>query len=198
MYEYNLGLCGDGFSSLKACNASDHSNPNRPEPYGAGVGVTPKEIPETANIKLPCNTTRCQNSSKSKKTVSVTVGLVLASIAVSAVGILAFTMYRRRKQKLGSAFDITESRLSTDQNRSIYRKLGCSIFLLPEDIIEVNQKMILTLSTSIMYWSLQNSEENSLEASPVVSADGEHETDLVNEVSDLAIDDNASVKVSSP
>ncbi|KAI5418282.1 hypothetical protein KIW84_042785 [Lathyrus oleraceus] len=49
-----------------------------------GVGVTPKEIPETANIKLPYNTTRCQNSSKSKKTVSVTVGLVLASIAVSA------------------------------------------------------------------------------------------------------------------
>ncbi|KAI5383308.1 hypothetical protein KIW84_070637 [Lathyrus oleraceus] len=49
-----------------------------------GVGVTPKEIPETANIKLPCNTTRCQNSSKSKKTVYVTVVLGLASIAVSA------------------------------------------------------------------------------------------------------------------
>ncbi|KAI5411704.1 hypothetical protein KIW84_056687, partial [Lathyrus oleraceus] len=121
-----------------------------------------------------------------------------SSIAVSAVGILAFTMYHRRKRKLGSAFDITESRLSTDQNKSIYRKLGCSIFLLPEDIIEVNQKMILTLSTSIMYWSLQNSEENSPEASPVASADGEHETDLVNEVSDLAIDDNVIVKVSSP
>ncbi|KAI5446141.1 hypothetical protein KIW84_014119 [Lathyrus oleraceus] len=82
------------------------------------VGVTPKEILETANINLPCNTTRCQNSSKSKKTVSVTIDLVLASIAVSTVGILAFTMYRRRKQKLGSAFDIIESRLSTDQTNS--------------------------------------------------------------------------------
>ncbi|KAL9244002.1 hypothetical protein vseg_017825 [Gypsophila vaccaria] len=39
---------------------------------------------------------------------------------------------------------------------SVARKLGCSIFLLPEDIIEVNQKMILTLTASIMYWSLQN------------------------------------------
>ncbi|XP_047982876.1 fimbrin-5-like isoform X2 [Salvia hispanica] len=38
---------------------------------------------------------------------------------------------------------------------SVARKLGCSIFLLPEDIIEVNQKMILTLTASIMYWSLQ-------------------------------------------
>ncbi|KAI5446143.1 hypothetical protein KIW84_014120 [Lathyrus oleraceus] len=91
---------------------------NKPEPYGAGVGVTPKEILETANINLPCNTTRCQNSSKSKKTVSVTIGLVLASIVVSTVGLLAFTMYRRPKQKLGSAFDITESRLSTDQTNS--------------------------------------------------------------------------------
>nr|GEV37536.1 fimbrin-2 [Tanacetum cinerariifolium] len=35
---------------------------------------------------------------------------------------------------------------------SIGRKIGCSIFLLPEDIIEVNQKMILTLTTSIVYW----------------------------------------------
>ncbi|KAG6385216.1 hypothetical protein SASPL_154044 [Salvia splendens] len=38
---------------------------------------------------------------------------------------------------------------------SVARKLGCSIFLLPEDIIEVNQKMMLTLTASIMYWSLQ-------------------------------------------
>lgn len=60
--------------------------------------------------------------------------------------------------------------------------------------------MILTLSASIMYWSLQHSEENITPeaASPVASVDGEHETDLVNEVSDLAINDSASEKVSSP
>ncbi|PWA49744.1 dystrophin [Artemisia annua] len=37
---------------------------------------------------------------------------------------------------------------------SVARKLGCSIFLLPEDILEVNPKMILILTASIMYWSL--------------------------------------------
>ncbi|GJY71179.1 fimbrin-2 [Tanacetum coccineum] len=35
---------------------------------------------------------------------------------------------------------------------SIARKIGCLIFLLPKDILEVNQKMILTLTTIIMYW----------------------------------------------
>ncbi|PKA60345.1 Fimbrin-like protein 2 [Apostasia shenzhenica] len=44
---------------------------------------------------------------------------------------------------------------------SVARKLGCSIFLLPEDIMEVNQKMILTLTASIMFWSLQQGVENS-------------------------------------
>ncbi|KAG8387230.1 hypothetical protein BUALT_Bualt03G0231600 [Buddleja alternifolia] len=55
---------------------------------------------------------------------------------------------------------------------SVARKLGCSIFLLPEDIIEVNQKMILTLTASIMYWSLQRKAEESENSSP---ADGENE-----------------------
>jgi len=33
---------------------------------------------------------------------------------------------------------------------SIARKLGCTIFLLPEDIVEVKKKLILTLIGSIM------------------------------------------------
>lgn len=59
--------------------------------------------------------------------------------------------------------------------------------------------MILTLTASIMYWSLQHSEENSTpEASPVASADGENDTDLISsEVSNLAIDDNDSENASS-
>ncbi|KAE9596437.1 putative dystrophin [Lupinus albus] len=76
---------------------------------------------------------------------------------------------------------------------SVARKLGCSIFLLPEDIIEVNQKMILTLTASIKYWSLQQPEENmTTEASPVASVDDANETDEANELSNLAIDDAAS------
>ncbi|CAN4109943.1 unnamed protein product [Withania somnifera] len=67
---------------------------------------------------------------------------------------------------------------------SVARKLGCSIFLLPEDIIEVNQKMILTLTASIMYWSLQHKvdtpeiipEEDAAasDESPAAASDGEN------------------------
>ncbi|KAL5988000.1 Fimbrin-5 [Asimina triloba] len=48
-----------------------------------------------------------------------------------------------------------EKKLNATYIISVARKLGCSIFLLPEDIMEANPKMILTLTASIMYWSLQ-------------------------------------------
>lgn len=39
---------------------------------------------------------------------------------------------------------------------SIARKLGCTIFLLPEDIVEVRSKLILTLVGSIMAVAINN------------------------------------------
>ncbi|KAJ4836588.1 Fimbrin-5 [Turnera subulata] len=65
---------------------------------------------------------------------------------------------------------------------SVARKLGCSIFLLPEDIIEVNQKMMLTLTASIMYWSLQREAPggepiDTLDASPSAPAEDESAQD---------------------
>ncbi|GMH12576.1 hypothetical protein Nepgr_014417 [Nepenthes gracilis] len=80
---------------------------------------------------------------------------------------------------------------------SVARKLGCSIFLLPEDILEVNQKMVLTLTASIMYWSLQQKpeqldmvENKTSDAFPsAVSINGENHSD---NISGLFIDDAAS------
>ncbi|KAL5729770.1 Fimbrin-5 [Ranunculus cassubicifolius] len=64
-----------------------------------------------------------------------------------------------------------EKKLNATYIISVARKLGCSIFLLPEDIMEVNQKMILTLTASIMYWSLQNpGEESASSSSPAPEA----------------------------
>lgn len=93
-----------------------------------------------------------------------------------------------------------EKKLNATYIISVARKLGCSIFLLPEDIIEVNQKMILTLTASIMYWSLQQPvDESELspssatsgtpDASPAQSVNGEDESSLGGEVSSLTIDD---------
>ncbi|KAL9453771.1 hypothetical protein AB3S75_009390 [Citrus x aurantiifolia] len=79
---------------------------------------------------------------------------------------------------------------------SVARKLGCSIFLLPEDIMEVNQKMILILTASIMYWSLQQqsdeSDDSGIDASSAASGDGEIERTLSGDISNLAINETAS------
>ncbi|MBA0674453.1 hypothetical protein Goari_016050 [Gossypium aridum] len=69
---------------------------------------------------------------------------------------------------------------------SVARKIGCSIFLLPEDVIEVNQKMILTLTASIMYFCLQQQGE------------GPDDIDLASEVSRLSIDGSVSDAAPSP
>ncbi|KAK9151451.1 hypothetical protein Syun_009760 [Stephania yunnanensis] len=67
--------------------------------------------------------------------------------------------------------DDEEKKLNATYIISVARKLGCSIFLLPEDIIEVNQKMILTLTASIMYWSLQQPAEDLKSSSPTTAAE---------------------------
>ena len=126
LYEHNLGLCGVGFSSLKACNASDHVIPSRPEPYGAAT----RDIPETANVKLPCNGTQCLNSSKPNQSTSITVGIFVVLIAMSAIGVLTFTLYRRRKQKLGGSFHISDNRQSTEEGLGVYRKNGSPLVSL--------------------------------------------------------------------
>ncbi|VFQ61705.1 unnamed protein product [Cuscuta campestris] len=66
---------------------------------------------------------------------------------------------------------------------SVARKIGCSIFLLPEDIMEVNQKMILTLTASIMYWSLEKKtkESESGSSSPMRSTNEQPPTPTTKE-----------------
>lgn len=130
LFENNLGLCGVGFPSLKACNGSHHVNPSQPEPYGPGSTNLPtRDIPETANVRLPCNQTQCSNPSKTSR-ASVAVGVIVVTIALLAIGILAFTQYCRRKQKLGTTFDISDNRLSTDQSKGVYRKNGSPLINL--------------------------------------------------------------------
>ena len=130
-YENNIGLCGSGFAALKPCNLSDRVNPSRPESYGTGsAGMPTRDIPETANVKLPCSQTGCSNVSKSHQ-ASVVVGTVAVTIALLAIGILSFTQYRRRKQKLGTSFDIADSRLSTDhQVKGVNRENGSPLISL--------------------------------------------------------------------
>ncbi|KAK1306749.1 Fimbrin-like protein 2 [Acorus calamus] len=93
-----------------------------------------------------------------------------------------------------------EKKLNATYIISVARKLGCSIFLLPEDIMEVNQKMILTLTASIMYWSLQQpvvEPESSPQATPEKEEEEEPSAESDNgsvteSVSNITLDDAAS------
>ncbi|XP_020085629.1 fimbrin-2-like [Ananas comosus] len=80
-----------------------------------------------------------------------------------------------------------EKKMNASYIISVARKLGCSIFLLPEDILEVNQKMILTLTATIMYWHLKRptNEER------FVASDGENGSSSET-ISNSTLDDSAS------
>ncbi|TXG46332.1 hypothetical protein EZV62_028166 [Acer yangbiense] len=132
MYENNLELCGVEFSTLKACNASNNIDSSRPEPYGAGTTLSTRNIPETANLQLPCNQTHCSNSSPKSHQASAVVGVLVVTIVLSAIGILTFTQYRRRRQKLRSSFDVSDNGISTTdhQAKGVYRKNGSPLISL--------------------------------------------------------------------
>ncbi|XP_059629480.1 LRR receptor kinase SERK2 [Cornus florida] len=129
-YENNPGLCGVGFLALRNCSASDRLNPSRPEPFEGGTtGLSTKNIPETANLNFNCSQIRCSHTSKAPQ-ASVVVGVIVVTLALSAIGFLTFMQYRRRKQKLGSSFDICEGQLSTDQAKEISRRNGSPLISL--------------------------------------------------------------------
>lgn len=134
-YANNPGLCGVGFLTLKACPDSDHLGQIRPEPYGGGAassnGLPRKEIPETANVKLPnCSQTECSKTPGKSSHASIAVGVVVVTLALSLISVFIFTKYRRTKQKLGSSFELSDTRLSTDQPREICRKNGSPLISL--------------------------------------------------------------------
>ncbi|KAI3688491.1 hypothetical protein L2E82_46110 [Cichorium intybus] len=95
-----------------------------------------------------------------------------------------------------------EKKLNATYIISVARKLGCCIFLLPEDIMEVNQKMMLMLTASIMYFYLKQSDEETEstpssvavtpEASPAPSVNGDDENPFAGEYFNMSIDDAAS------
>ncbi|KAI4353619.1 hypothetical protein L6164_002553 [Bauhinia variegata] len=74
---------------------------------------------------------------------------------------------------------------------SIARKLGCSIFLLPEDITEVNQKMILTLTASIMYWFLKHPDVERTARTP--DCDTVSSSTLDDSSSDSSLEENGNM-----
>ncbi|KAL6557238.1 hypothetical protein OROMI_017588 [Orobanche minor] len=106
-YANNTGLCGITFPSLQRCTGSNQ-NPNKPEPLGSDPSHVPsKEIPESANIQNGLN--------RSKKSQSTSMVVIIGVIVAFALGgLVTFSWYRGRKQKMASSLGSSDtSRLST-------------------------------------------------------------------------------------
>ncbi|CAH8278864.1 unnamed protein product [Arabidopsis lyrata] len=115
--------------------------------HSNGKEITDVDILEWANAKVRNN--GCKTHMYSFRDKSLSDGIffleLLSSVQTRSVNwSLVTNGVTDEEKKMNATYVI-----------SIARKLGCSIFLLPEDIIEVNQKMMLTLTASIMYWTLK-------------------------------------------
>ncbi|XP_062074110.1 LRR receptor kinase SERK2 [Humulus lupulus] len=114
--ENNPGLCGVGFSRLRACTAFDESGVNVD-----GLGLTipnrndtayPNHNPEYA--KVHCNQTHCSKPARFSQ-AAVVAGVITVTITMTGIVFLIIIRYRRRKQKIGSTCDPSDGRLSIDQ-----------------------------------------------------------------------------------
>ncbi|XP_031110508.1 fimbrin-2 [Ipomoea triloba] len=148
--------------------------------HSHGKEITDADILEWANSKV--RNSGSQSCMASFKDKSLSDGIffleLLSAVYPRAVNWSLVTKGDTEEEKKMNATYII----------SIARKLGCSIFLLPEDIIEVNQKMILTLTASIMYWYLKQPAEDRMSVSSSDSETGS----LLDTTSTFTTDDTAS------
>ncbi|XP_058745416.1 fimbrin-2-like [Vicia villosa] len=157
--------------------------------HSRGKEITDADILEWANSKV--SSTGSQSSMHSFKDKRLSDGIffleLLSSVQPRAVnwGLVTKGVTDEEK-KMNASYII-----------SIARKLGCSIFLLPEDITEVNQKMILTLTASIMYWFLKHPHEERTVGISDSESGSQLETTsnstLDDSASDSSVDENGNV-----
>ncbi|XP_075093759.1 fimbrin-2-like isoform X2 [Nicotiana tabacum] len=146
--------------------------------HSHGKEITDAHILEWANSKVRNSGSQSHMASFKDKSLSTGIFFLelLSSVHPRAVNWSLVTKGETDEQKKMNATYII----------SIARKLGCSIFLLPEDLIEVNQKMILTLTASIMYWHLKQPLEDQTFAS------SDSDSSSVDTASTSTLDDTAS------
>ncbi|KAI9176309.1 hypothetical protein LWI28_001090 [Acer negundo] len=148
--------------------------------HSHGKEITDADILEWANSKV--RTSGSQSRMFSFKDKSLSDGIffleLLSAVQPRSVNWSLVTKGESDEEKKMNATYII----------SIARKLGCSIFLLPEDVTEVNQKMILTLTASIMYWFMKQP----VEEKASVSSDSENGSSHSETISNSTSDDSAS------
>ncbi|CAL0312932.1 unnamed protein product [Lupinus luteus] len=118
----NPGLCGVGFSSLRACNKDkDLYDDNQIDASNVSINNNPpKHFPEPANIEQHCNHTHCSKSRFPQAVIAASV--VTISITFIGIGFFTFVRCRRRKQRVRNTSDSSESQLSPEQPKDFNRR----------------------------------------------------------------------------
>ncbi|XP_020208560.1 fimbrin-2 [Cajanus cajan] len=157
--------------------------------HSRGKEITDADILEWANSKVSSSGSQSRMDSFKDKSLSDGIFFLdlLSSVQPRAVnwGLVTKGVTDQEK-KMNATYII-----------SIARKLGCSIFLLPEDVTEVNQKMILTLTASIMSWYLNHPHEERTVGTSDNESGSQLETTsnstLDDSASDSSVDENGSM-----
>lgn len=111
-FENNPGLCGSGFTSLRACTAWDNTNQVDPT-----ANITqPTGIPRSASLPLNCTRSHCSNSSSRLPQGAIVGGAVAVTLALTVIVLFCTIKYRRAKQKVGDKSETSEDRISIDHH----------------------------------------------------------------------------------
>ncbi|KZV40980.1 leucine-rich repeat receptor protein kinase EXS-like [Dorcoceras hygrometricum] len=117
----NPGLCGAGFSSLRACSSWDNSNINQVAPFAPVTNKTATEsVPQPAIVPLSCNQTHCSKSSTKLPQMGIVFGVVVFIVMLLVVAFLWIVWCRRGKQKVGDKSDTSHDRISNNQGTGFY------------------------------------------------------------------------------
>ncbi|KAI4327076.1 hypothetical protein L6164_019577 [Bauhinia variegata] len=120
----NTGLCGIGFSTLRACTGYDNVNLNQPDTSNPPLFSNhTRNLPESAKFNSHCNQTHCSKSTRFPQTV-IAAGVITTTITLMGAGFLTFVRYRRQKQKIKirNTSDSSEGQLSPDQPKEFYTR----------------------------------------------------------------------------
>ncbi|KAE8816078.1 Leucine-rich repeat receptor protein kinase EXS [Hordeum vulgare] len=94
-YGNNTDLCGTGLPDLRPCTPADLIDPDRPQPFSAGIA--PQIKPGSSDRH--CSGTHCPPSTKALAAVVIVAVILLGA---TAAGLLVFSWHRWRKQRRAS------------------------------------------------------------------------------------------------
>ncbi|ESQ55083.1 hypothetical protein EUTSA_v10024592mg [Eutrema salsugineum] len=112
-FENNIGLCGVDFPSLRACSAFDDETIQQLKQPPGELDTNKSTL---HNISESVYHQKQKSSSKLPQ-VALISSVITVGITLIGAGLLTFFRYRRRKQKISNTGEISEGRLSTDQQK---------------------------------------------------------------------------------